>query len=241
MSPNRPLLGLGALLPGAGARPRCRLRARRQRLEHSRSGAAARPDGDDADPGDHPEGRPAQGQLHQHPRSQGGGLVDMATITNEMPFGSARLDGGHRRGGDLRAGGRAARGDAEPARIIRRPSSTACCAIGWSAWPRRASRRWRSPRRSRARARRRRRSTRRSRSARADATASSSSTPICGARAWPRCWGCAPTRACATSSTAARRSTTACGASARTSSTCCRPARRRTTSRRRSTTRGSAT
>ncbi len=35
MSPNRPLLGIGALILGAGARSRCRLRARRQRLEHS--------------------------------------------------------------------------------------------------------------------------------------------------------------------------------------------------------------
>ena len=51
-----------------------------------------------------------------------------------------------------------------------------------------------------------------------------SSTPTCGARAWPTCSGCARTRACATSSPGARRSTTACGASARTSSTCCRRA-----------------
>ena len=101
-----------------------------------------------------------------------------------------------RRSRDLRAGGRAQGRYAERSRIIRRPSSIACCAIGWSAWPAPASRRWRSPRRSRAKARRRPRSTRRWRSARADAIASSSSTPICGGRAWRRCWGCTPTRAC---------------------------------------------
>ena len=163
----------------------------------------------------------------------------MSTTTNEYRPSARRRANRRRR--DLRAGDRAAHRHAEPAELIRPPSSTASCAIGWSGWPRRASTRSPSPRRSRATARPPPRSTPRWRSARADATASSSSTPICAARASPRCWGCAPTRGCATWSPAGRRSTTACGASATTSCTCCRRATCPTICRTRYTTRAWAT
>ena len=85
MSPNRPLLGLGAMLLALALG----------------LGVGFALDANDSSIRDPEQLRDlvvttpvlaisrrsiCQGQLHQYPRTQGGGLRDMATITNEMPF-----------------------------------------------------------------------------------------------------------------------------------------------------------
>ena len=83
-----------------------------------------------------------------------------------------------------------------PSRRRRPPSSTACCAIGWSAWPGGVGARLHLGAVGR-RQDHRPPSTPRSRSAAADATAWSWSTPICAARG-RRMLGLRPRAACAT-------------------------------------------
>ena len=79
-SPNRPLLGLGALILALALGLGLGFALDAADSSDSRSGAAARSDGDDADPGGHSEGRLAQGHATSNTTGPRRRLETMATI-----------------------------------------------------------------------------------------------------------------------------------------------------------------